>query len=204
MSSAGAIRTARAAVARPATSRTTTRPPAPRLRLVSTPENLRSRGGLVAACLGLLAVGLIGLLVMTVSLGRGAYQLGQLRADTTELTEQRQALQEEIASLQAPQNLEARARGLGMVPAPNAAVVRRSDGVVLGEPKAAAGLPAPMVPHAAQPPTSPSPSAKPTGAQSVGTAAQTKTPAVKPVTKPVTKPKARPTSKPVAQPTAAG
>lgn len=173
MSTAGAIRTARQASPARTTGPVRT---APRLRVVSTPENLRSRGGLIALCLGLLAVGLVGLLVLTVGLSRGAYDLRRLRAGNLELADQRQALQEEIAAVQAPQNLAAQARTLGMVPAPNVAVVRRSDGAVLGEPKAAAGLPAPVVPHgrhgsqasaqpSAQPSTqgksAPSPGAKP-------------------------------------------
>ncbi|MFZ0160850.1 MAG: hypothetical protein WAL50_17605 [Kineosporiaceae bacterium] len=213
MSSAGVVRaaraTARAGAGRPAAV------PRPGLRIVSSPEHLRSRASLVAACLALLGVGLVGLLVLTVSLGRGAYEMGELRRTTTELTEQRQALQEQIAAEQAPQALAARARSLGMVPAPNVAMIRSSDGVVLGAPKAAAGQPlmAPRHPLQSVPSASAKASAKPSTAPSAmpspsatakpaakPTTTSAAKPAVKPAVKPAAKPAVKPTIKPAAKP----
>ena len=109
----------------------------------------------------MLAVGLVVLLVLAVSVQRGAYQMRQLRAETAELVEQRQALAEEIAALQAPQALSAQARGIGMVPAPNLAVIRRSDGVVLGEATPARRPPAPRAPVRPSATSTTKPSAKP-------------------------------------------
>ncbi len=168
MSTAGAVRTART-TARTAIGRP---PPAPRpgLRIVSAPEHLRSRASLVAACIALLGIGLVGLLMLTVSLGRGAYEMGALRRTTTELAEQRQALEEQIAAEQAPQALAARARALGMVPAPNVAMIRGSDGAVLGTPKAAAAAAVRAAPPVAKPSVAPSvnPSVNPAPKPSAG------------------------------------
>jgi len=208
MSSAGAARSVAIGVARTARTARTSSVPA-RLRVVATPEHLRSRAGLVTACLGLLAVGLIGLLILTVSLGRGAYQMRALRAEKANLVEQRQALQEEIAALQAPQSLAAKARTQGMVPAPNVAVIRRSDGTVLGEPKAAAGVPLPIRRHpgpGSSPTTIPSPGASggptPGVAAAVPAATPAATRALTTATKPTAiKPTATSTATPVTKPT---
>jgi hypothetical protein len=153
--------------------------------------------------------GLVGLLVLTVSLGRGAYEMGALRRTTTQLAEQRQALQEQIAAEQAPQELAARARALGMVPAPNVAMIRSSDGVVLGAPKAAAGQPLTVARHPLQsvPAASAKASVNPSAAPSVTTSVGAKTvatvaasPAAKPAVKMPTKPGAKPAAKPTVKP----
>jgi len=191
---------------RPST-RTAPARPAPRaaarLRVVSAPAHLRSRAGLVASCATLLIAGLVGLLVLNVSLERGAYQLNAQHKLTRTLTEQRQALQEQLAALAAPEALAVRATALGMVPAPNVAVIRRSDGKILGVPlpataarpvvkPAAPGAPSAVASPAASPSTpQPSPSASPAR----GTAA-----AAKPVTGTAAKSSPSPstTAKPVA------
>ena len=192
---------------RPST-RTAPARPAPRaaarLRVVSAPAHLRSRAGLVASCATLLIAGLVGLLVLNVSLERGAYQLNAQHKLTRTLTEQRQALQEQLAALAAPEALAVRATALGMVPAPNVAVIRRSDGKILGvplpataarpvvKPAAAPGAPSAVASPAASPSTpQPSPSASPAR----GTAA-----AAKPVTGTAAKSSPSPstTAKPVA------
>lgn len=142
MSQSTAVR----ATARPGVrNRPRPKPEQPRLRVVGTPAYARSRAGLVLGCLGLLVGGLIGLLLLNVNLERGAYQLRSEQAEAARLQEQRQALQEKIAALQAPQNLAAAAEELGMVRNPNAAFIRSSDGKVLGVPQQAATPPTPSV-----------------------------------------------------------
>lgn len=123
--------------ARPATRpvpRPTGRSVGPRLRIVSAPAGARSRAGLVVGCLTLLAVGLLGLLLLNVSLEKGAFVRRQQQTGLEQLIEQRDALAEELAALEAPQSLAGRAAALGMVEAPNAAFLRTSDGRVLGVP----------------------------------------------------------------------
>jgi hypothetical protein len=135
MSQSTAVRATRPA-ARPAArpgGRQAARP-SPPLLVVGAPEHARSRAGLVIGCLGLLGLGLLCLLVLNVSLEKGAYVLRQQQSDTNRLMGERQALQEQLAALEAPQTLARRASHLGMVSAPNVAFVRTSDGRVLGVP----------------------------------------------------------------------
>ena len=124
-------------VTRPAprpTARPGTRVPAPRLRVVSAPTHTRSRAGLVVASLAVLAVGLVGLLLLNVSLEKGAFVRRTQQSEIEQLSEQRQALQEALAARQAPQSLAAKAAALGMVEDPSVAFVRARDGGVLGQP----------------------------------------------------------------------
>jgi len=126
-----------------ATQRPASRPvgravPVPgRLRVVSAPAPGRSWAGLVAGTIVALVAGLVALLLLNVSLAHGSYALRDQQRKQTELLERRQALQEEIARLEAPQTLEQRARGLGMVPDPRAAFLDPDDGSVRGDPSPA-------------------------------------------------------------------
>jgi hypothetical protein len=97
----------------------------------------------VIACLTLLAAGLVGLLLVNVSLESGSYQLQDQKKQATALTEQREALLEQLDALQAPQHLAASAAALGMVPARNAAFLRASDGRILGVPAPGVAAPKP-------------------------------------------------------------
>jgi hypothetical protein len=134
MSQSTAVRATRPA-ARP-TARPSSRPagrPSTPLLVVGAPQHARSRAGLVIGCLALLGLGLLCLLVLNVSLEKGAYILRQQQSDTNRLMGQRQALQEQLAALEAPQSLARRASELGMVSAPNVAFMR-TDGHILGVP----------------------------------------------------------------------
>jgi hypothetical protein len=131
-------------------------PAPPRLRVVAAPEHARSRAGVVVASVGLLVAGLVTVLLVQMSLERGAYALQREQSQARVLGEQRQALQEQIQQLKAPQNLARKAAGYGMVPAPNPAFLRARDGKVLGVPAPGVAAPSPTVKKAA-------PAAAPTG-----------------------------------------
>ncbi|WP_088289338.1 hypothetical protein [Kineosporia sp. A_224] len=133
-------------------------PAPPRLRVVAAPAHTRSRAGAVVACATLLVAGLVTLLLVQMSLERGAYALQRAQSQARVLGEQQQALQEELERLQAPQNLAAQASRYGMVPAPNPAFLRASDGKVLGVPAAGVAKPSPTVKKPAV--ATPTPSAK--------------------------------------------
>ncbi len=158
MSQSTAVRAPRPA-ARPisAPRQAPARPVTPRLRVVAAPADARSRAGLVVACLSLLVLGLICLLVLNVGLERGAYELRDQRAQTAQLIEQKQALEETINAAQGPAALAAKAQALGMVPARNATFLRRSDGAILGVPVPAV---ADQPPNVVKEATSRSPSAR--------------------------------------------
>ncbi|MDT3400027.1 septum formation initiator family protein, partial [Streptomyces sp. B1866] len=88
----------------------------------------------------LLASGLIGLLLLNSSLNQGSFELSRLERQTTELTDEQQALQQEVDELSAPDALARRARELGMAPGGNPAFLA-PDGTVRGVPSPAASEP---------------------------------------------------------------
>ncbi|MBQ0985930.1 septum formation initiator family protein [Streptomyces sp. F63] len=91
----------------------------------------------------LLAGGLISLLLLNASLNQGSFRLSELKKETTELTDQQQALQQEVDAFTAPDALAERARELGMVPG-GSPVFLYPDGTVRGVPSEAAAPPSPV------------------------------------------------------------
>ncbi|MEU7108390.1 septum formation initiator family protein [Streptomyces sp. NPDC046215] len=81
----------------------------------------------------LLGSGLISLLLLNSSLNQGSFELSRLQRKTTELTDEQQALQQEVDRLAAPDALANRARQLGMVPGGTPAFLS-PDGTVRGSP----------------------------------------------------------------------
>ncbi|HEX5533675.1 MAG TPA: hypothetical protein VFX33_08040 [Actinomycetales bacterium] len=132
----------------------------PRLQVVTPPPTSRSRGPFILGCTALLVVSLLGLLVLNISLSRGAYEVHDLQARATALTEREQQISEELASRAAPARLAQDARKLGMVPAGAPAFIRLSDGKVLGKPEPAPSATAPSVLVGAPP--KPKPTTQPT------------------------------------------
>ncbi|UHH17226.1 septum formation initiator family protein [Streptomyces malaysiensis] len=88
----------------------------------------------------LLGSGLIALLLLNSSLNQGSFELSKLEKQTNELTDERQALQQDVDKLSAPAELERRARQLGMVPGGNP-VFLNPDGSVSGVPAPVTGQP---------------------------------------------------------------
>ncbi|WP_338000808.1 septum formation initiator family protein [Streptomyces bingchenggensis] len=110
----------------------------------------------------LLGSGLIALLLLNSSLNQGSFDLSRLERQTNELSDERQALQQEVDRLSAPDALERRARELGMVPGGSPAFLN-PDGSVSGAPAPASGGPsvyrapgAPLPPLPSLPAASPS------------------------------------------------
>ncbi|MFI9718727.1 septum formation initiator family protein [Streptomyces sp. NPDC052396] len=85
----------------------------------------------------LLGSGLISLLLLNSSLNQGSFELSRLQRKTTELTDEQQALQQEVDQLAAPDALERRAREMGLVPGGPPAFLN-PDGTVTGQPAPAA------------------------------------------------------------------
>ncbi|HEX5510978.1 MAG TPA: hypothetical protein VFX41_04640 [Actinomycetales bacterium] len=145
----------------------------PRLQVVTPPPTSRSRGPFILGCTALLVVSLLGLLVLNISLSRGAYEVHDLQVRATELTEREQQISEQLASRAAPARLAQDARELGMVPAGAPAFIRLSDGKVLGKPEPAPSAAAPSVvvgaPPKPKPTAQPTPKATPTAEPTVTT-----------------------------------
>lgn len=116
-----------------------------------------------------LGAGLVGVLVLNTAIDHGAFQLQQSQQRQTDLTNQQQRLQQQVAGLSAPGPLASAAARLGMVPNLQPAFLDPSSGAVLGVPSVAAS-PTPA-PTTAAPTTAP-PTVAPTGT-ATGTAPAT-------------------------------
>lgn len=88
----------------------------------------------------LLGGGLITLLLLNSSLNTGSFKLSELKKQTTDLTDEQQALQRDVDNLSAPDALQRRARELGMVPGGSPAFLN-PDGRISGVPSEAGALP---------------------------------------------------------------
>ena len=92
------------------------------------------RAGVFGVFVGvILLLGLIALLVINTSLAQGAFRVSELTKQATELTQQRQALEKQLAEQQMPAVLEQRARAMGMIPHSVPVFLRLSDGAILGK-----------------------------------------------------------------------
>ncbi|MER0479331.1 septum formation initiator family protein [Streptomyces sp. Edi2] len=79
----------------------------------------------------LLGSGLITLLLLNSALNQGSFELSKLEKKTDELTDEQQALQQDVDAYSAPGPLERRARRLGMVPGGSPAFLL-PDGTIRG------------------------------------------------------------------------
>ncbi|WP_327147578.1 hypothetical protein [Nocardia sp. NBC_01329] len=107
---------------------------------------LAGRGPFVAAILAMFGCGLALTLVLTTRAAEDSYQLSDARETNRVLSDERAALQREVAAADSAPELATRARELGMIPAQDPArLVVAPDGTVtvVGEPKPAQGPPAP-------------------------------------------------------------
>lgn len=84
----------------------------------------------------LLGAGLLGLLLFNAAVNQGSFRVGNLKKDTTRLTDEEQRLRREVEERSAPDALEERARELGMVPG-GPPVFLSPEGGVRGEPRTA-------------------------------------------------------------------
>jgi hypothetical protein len=123
--------------------------------------------------LGLLAIGLVSLLLLNTAIDRGAFQLQSAQKWQGQLTDQQQELQLRLAGLSAPGALASQASALGMVPNPRPVFLNPGNGAVAGVPTAAPTTAAPQI----SPTPSPTPSAS-TSASSSASAAATASPSV--------------------------
>jgi len=166
------------------------------LRLVVTRRSSAAKAPFVAVVVGILAVGLLGLLLLNTVLAQDAFRLHHLQVQGHLLADQEQQLQRDVERLQSPASLAARATALGMVPGGPPAFLRLADGKVLGAAVPAA-VPAPVAaaPAAAAPVAKAVPAAPTPGGWVTVPAHPVKRPA---------HPAAHPATHPAAQPAAHG
>ncbi|MFD5978145.1 FtsB family cell division protein [Streptomyces bacillaris] len=131
--------------------------------LPSTGPSSAARTPFVLLVVLLLGGGLITLLLLNSALNEGSFRLSKLKRETTELTDEQQALQRDVDSYSQPGALERRARELGMVPGGSPAFLN-PDGTVRGVPTTATApppSPSPSADAAADPSAAPSAGASP-------------------------------------------
>ncbi|WP_434096579.1 FtsB family cell division protein [Streptomyces nitrosporeus] len=126
-------------------------------RLMPSGPSTAARTPFVLLVVLLLAGGLISLLLLNSALNEGSFELSRLERETTELTDEQQALQRDVDSYSEPDALERRARELGMVPGGPPAFLD-PDGSVRGVPEQATADPS-TPPAAREPRTDPEPPA---------------------------------------------
>ncbi|MEU2723571.1 septum formation initiator family protein [Streptomyces smyrnaeus] len=105
-------------------------------RLLPAGRSPAARAPFVLLVVLLLGSGLLALLLLNASLNKGSFQLSKLEKETEELTDQQQALQQEVDGYSAPGQLAERAREQGLVPGGNP-VFLGPDGTVRGKPDSA-------------------------------------------------------------------
>jgi hypothetical protein len=133
--------------------------PSPALRLVPRRRQRAARTPYVVFVVVLLVVGLLGLLALNTLLAEGSFQVHRLQADARSLSNQEQALREQVSALQSPANLSAQAQAMGMVPGGPPVFLRLEDGAILGQPVPGKALPVAPTTSAATPaaPAKPAP-----------------------------------------------
>ncbi|MFV2110906.1 septum formation initiator family protein [Micromonospora sp. LOL_025] len=117
----------------------TARPP--RLRVAPPPPVKVPRAPFAALVVVLVVGGVLGILLVNTKINENAFRLEKLQEQQAKLDVEQQQLTKEIADAEAPGNLEARARKLGLVEAGEPAYIRLPDGKVIGVPQPAGGQP---------------------------------------------------------------
>ncbi|MGH8793361.1 MAG: hypothetical protein ACRDXX_12030 [Stackebrandtia sp.] len=92
------------------------------------------RAPFVLSVLGLIAAGIVGLLLLNTAINENAFILQDLREDQSALDVTEQEVTDELAELSAPGNLAAAAERLGLEPAEDITYVRLPDGKELKMP----------------------------------------------------------------------
>lgn len=117
---------------RPSGAPATTTRPAPRLRLVRPPAQVRTHVPFVVVCMAILAAALLAALLLNTQLAAGSYTTRALDVRLAELARTEQQLSAELDTNKSPATLAQRATDQGMVPAGSTAWLRLADGTVQG------------------------------------------------------------------------
>ncbi|WP_329102470.1 hypothetical protein OG792_24000 [Micromonospora sp. NBC_01699] len=115
---------------------------APRLRVAPPMPVSVPQAPFVGLILAVVVGGVLGVLVVNTKINENAIRLDKLQREQATLDLQQQRLDKEIADAQAPGNLVAQARKLGLVESGTKAFIRLPDGQVVGIPQPAGGQPA--------------------------------------------------------------
>jgi len=100
----------------------------------------RSRTPFVLLLIGLLGGGLVCLLLINTTLAEGSFQITAMQHKNADLTQQEQALQQQIVQEQSPASIAARARQLGMQQSGRLRFVNLKTGRVYSQPAHVPGV----------------------------------------------------------------
>lgn len=106
------------------------------LALVPTPIRKSGRG-FAALCIAVLVAALMAVLITNITVSNRQYELVSLKNEQLDLSQSNEVLRQQVEHLEAPQNLSAEARTLGMVNPGNIASIDLSSGAVTGTATAA-------------------------------------------------------------------
>lgn len=102
-----------------------------------------SRTPFVLLMVLLLGGGLLGLLLLNTALNQGSFEESRLKRQNTKLSDEEQALRQQLEAVSAPAELARKAQEMGMIPGAGPAFLDPVTGQVLGSPKPASPRPSP-------------------------------------------------------------
>src|SRR5699024_10332764 len=105
----------------------------------------------VLTCMAILALGLVGVLLVNISLSHTSYKISSLQQKQQHLQDEKQRLTEALSYKNSPQNLAKKARSLGMVPQRKPVYLMLDDGRIAGGEKKKDVLPKSATRHLAGP-----------------------------------------------------
>jgi hypothetical protein len=109
----------------------------PRLAVVPPRRASARSGPFVLLVAAVLVIGLVGLLLLNLSMQKASFRLAALESEASHLQTREQSLDMKVDRLSSSDRLAAEARQLGMVPNRNPVFLDLSDGSVIGDPAAA-------------------------------------------------------------------
>ncbi len=101
-----------------------------RLELVRAPLQARSKVPFLVLCMSVLGAALLCALLVNTTMARNSYEMSELRREVGLVAQDTQSLQAQVRENEA--TLDVAARDLGMVEAQDPAMLRLSDGAVVG------------------------------------------------------------------------
>ncbi|KAB1927622.1 hypothetical protein F8280_06340 [Micromonospora noduli] len=113
----------------------------PRLRVAPPPPISVPRAPFAALIVVLVVGGVLGILAVNTKINENAFRLERLQQQQARLDLEKQQLDKQIADAEAPGNLTAEARRLGLVDAGEPGYIRLPDGKTLEVPQPANGQP---------------------------------------------------------------
>ncbi|PZG16759.1 hypothetical protein C1I95_16820 [Micromonospora craterilacus] len=118
---------------------TTERTESPRLRVAPPPPVRVPRAPFAALVVLLVVGGVLGILAVNTKVNENAFRLNELQKQQADLDLQQQQLKRQIDDAEAPGNLTAQARKLGLVESGDLGLIRLPDGKLIRVPQPAAG-----------------------------------------------------------------